>query len=333
MPTGTGESPLAGVSSWVKKGLETNTMPGWAGSSWYFLRYMDPKNKKDFADKKAIKYWQNVDMYVGGAEHATGHLLYSRFWHKFLKDYDLVVTEEPFKTLRNQGLILGPDGRKMSKRLGNVVNPNDIVRTYGADTLRIYEMFMGPFEGTIQWSEENILGSRRFLEKIWKLQERISKKTRSDRKFEVILHKTIKKVTEDVQNFAFNTAVSAMMILVNEMEKQESLSKKDFEMFLKILSPFAPHITEEIWNELGHKSLLVLENWPKFDPKKAEEKEVNIVVQVNSRVRAQTMVPFNAEEIDVITTARALPDVEKWIMGKEIKKTIFIKNKLVNFVL
>lgn len=333
MPTGTGESPLAGVKSWVKKGLETNTMPGWAGSSWYFLRYIDPKNKKAFADKKAIKYWRDVDMYVGGAEHATGHLLYSRFWHKFLKDYDLVVTEEPFKTLKNQGMILGIDNRKMSKRWGNVINPNEVVKTYGADTLRVYEMFMGPFDASLPWSTDNIIGSRRFLEKVWRLSGKISKKAEADKKFETILHKTIKKVSEDIENFAFNTAVSAMMILVNEMEKQESINKKDFELFLKILSPFAPHITEEIWNSLGHKSLLVLEKWPKFDPKKAEEKEVNIVIQVNSRVRTQCVVPFNTTEEEVTSLARTLPDVEKWIMNKEIRKVVFVKNKLVNFVL
>ena len=345
MPTGTGESPLAGVSSWVKKGLETNTMPGWAGSSWYFLRYMDPKNKKVFADKKAIKYWKNVDVYVGGAEHATGHLLYSRFWYKFLKDYDLVVTEEPFKTLKNQGAMLGIDGRKMSKRWGNTINPDDVIKTYGADTLRIYEMFMGPFEGSLPWSTDNILGDRRFLEKTWRLKLKIeSKKSikskmskagfdiKEHRKFETLLHKTIKKVTKDIQNFAFNTAVSAMMILVGGMEKQESLSKKDFELFLKILSPFAPHITEEIWSDLGHKTLLVLEKWPKADKNKTEEIEVNIVIQVNSRVRAQCIVPFGATEEDVIERAKLLPDVEKWIMNKEIKKVIFVKNKLVNFV-
>jgi len=340
-PTGTGESPLAGVKSWVKKGLETNTMPGWAGSSWYFLRYMDPKNKKVFADKKTIKYWKNVDMYVGGAEHATGHLLYSRFWNKFLKDYDLALTEEPFKALRNQGLILGPDGRKMSKRWGNTIDPSDVIKTYGADTLRVYEMFMGPFEGSLPWSTDNMIGSRRFLEKVWRLREKVQHKNVRHSEnvrhsvsniLETLLHKTIKKVGEDIEGFAFNTAVSSMMILVNEFEKQEKINQKDFELFLKILSPFAPHITEDIWHSLGHKTLLVLERWPKADSKKMRELEVKFVIQINGRVRALCMVPFGARGDEVTEVAKGLPEVGKWLLGKEIKKVVFVPNKLVNFV-
>ncbi len=342
-PTGTGESPLAGVKSWVKKGLETNTMPGWAGSSWYFLRYMDPKNKKAFADKKAIKYWKNVDMYVGGAEHATGHLLYARFWNKFLKDYGLVLTEEPFKSLRNQGMIFGPDGRRMSKRWGNTIDPSDVVKTYGADTLRLYEMFMGPFDGSLPWSMDNILGARRFVEKVWKVAAKVQMSRRHldiDQKLETLLHKTIKKVGDDIQNFAFNTAVSAMMILVNEMESafgrtesSSGMTKKDFEMFLKILSPFAPHMTEEIWHSLGHKSLLVLEKWPKADPKKMRELEVKIVVQINGKVRALCVLPVGAGEDEVVESAKGLPEVGKWLLGKEVRKIIFVSNKLVNFVI
>lgn len=332
MPTGTGESPLAGVKAWTKKGLETNTMPGWAGSSWYFLRYMDPKNKKSFADKKAIKYWKNVDMYVGGAEHATGHLLYSRFWHKFLKDYDLVVTEEPFKSLRNQGMILGSDNRKMSKRWGNVVNPDDVVKFYGADTLRLYEMFMGPFDASLPWSTDNIIGSRRFLDKVWRLVSKVSPKAKPHFKIQNILHRTIKKVSEDIENFAFNTSVSSMMILLNEMEKHDEINQKDFEMFLKILSPFAPHITEEIWQTLGHKTLLVLESWPKADSKKMKELEVKIVIQINSKVRATMIIETGAKEEDVVEQAKKHVDVEKWLIGKEIKKVIYIKDRLLNMV-
>ncbi len=336
MPTGTGESPLAGVSSWVKKGLETNTMPGWAGSSWYFLRYMDPKNKKVFADKKAIKYWKNVDMYVGGQEHATGHLLYSRFWNKFLKDLDLVVTEEPFQTLRNQGMILGPDNRKMSKRWGNVINPDDIIKNYGADTLRVYEMFMGPFDASLPWSTDNIIGSRRFLEKIWRLSQKIDGKVRSDEKIETAVHKTIKKVTEDIDNFAFNTAISAMMILVNEIEsgisQDRKISKKDFELFLKVLSPFAPHITEEIWRSFGNKNLIVLEKWPKSDIKKTQELEVRMVIQINGKVRATIQTHFGAKEEEIVALSRAMPEVEKWLMNKEIRKIFFVPNKIINFV-
>jgi leucyl-tRNA synthetase len=335
-PTGTGESPLANVSSWIKKGLETNTMPGWAGSSWYFLRYMDPKNKKSFAENKAIKYWKNVDVYVGGAEHATGHLLYARFWNKVLKDYGLVTMDEPFITLKNQGMILGGDNRKMSKRWGNVVNPNDIVKIYGADTLRVYEMFMGPFEASLPWSTDNIIGSRRFLERVWRLADKVGSKVSSDKKFESTLHKTIKKVTDDIENFAFNTAISSMMILVNEMEsiivKEQSINKKDFELFLKLLSPFAPHITEEIWKLLGHKTFLVSEVWPKADIKKTEELEVKIVIQINGKVRAMCQSYFGVTEEKAVVLARSLPEVEKWLINKEIKRVIFVPNKLINFV-
>jgi len=337
MPTGTGESPLASVTTWVKKGLETNTMPGWAGSSWYFLRYMDPKNKKVFADKKTIQYWKNVDMYVGGQEHATGHLLYARFWHKFLKDYDFVVTEEPFQTLRNQGMILGSDNRKMSKRWGNVINPDDIVKIYGADTLRVYEMFMGPFEASLPWSTDNIIGSRRFLERVWRLSQKIEEKSKSSQKFELLLHKTIRKVTDDIESFAFNTAISGMMILVNEIEsvftQGQNVSKKDFELFLKILSPFAPHITEEIWKSFGHKSFLVQENWPKFDLKKTQELEIKIVVQINGKVRAICDTFFGIKEDEVVSLVRGLREVEKWLLNKEVKKIIFVPNKLINFVI
>lgn len=336
MPSGTGESPLAGVPSWVKAGFETNTMPGWAGSSWYFLRYMDPKNKKVFADKKVIKYWKNVDMYVGGAEHATGHLLYSRFWNKFLKDCGLVFTEEPFQTLRNQGMIIGTDGRRMSKRWGNVINPDDVIKTYGADSLRIFEMFMGPFDASLPWNTDNIIGSRRFLERVWRIAQKIEAKNKSDAKFETLLHKTIKKVTDDIENFAFNTSVSAMMILVNEMEmafaQEKGVAKKDFELFLKILSPFAPHIAEEIWKSFGHKNLLVMEKWPKADIKKTAELEIKIMVQINGKVRASCQTYFGIKENEVIPVVRELPEVEKWLINKEIKRVIFVPNKVINFV-
>ncbi len=339
-PTGTGESPLAGVSRWVRKGYETNTMPGWAGSSWYFLRYMDPQNKKKFADKKAVRYWQNVDMYVGGTEHATGHILYARFWHKFLKDYGLVPTEEPFQTWKSQGYILGTDGRKMSKRWGNVVNPDEVVKNFGADTLRVYEMFMGPFEGTLPWSTDNLIGSRRFVERVWKLQskvvlEKVSRVTLDNdnyRTFETTLHKTIQKVGSDIENFAFNTAVSAMMIVVNEMEKLPEIHQSDFELFLKILSPFAPHVAEEIWHELGNKTLIVQENWPVADAKKMKESQVKVVIQVNSKVRAEMIVALDASEQDITEAAKKLPAVDKWLAGKEIKKIIYIPGRLLNIV-
>ncbi len=287
-------------------------------------------------------------MYVGGAEHATGHLLYSRFWHKFLMDYDLVVTEEPFQTLRNQGMMLGIDGRKMSKRWGNVVNPSDVVKNYGADTLRVYETFMGPFEASLPWSTDNIIGSRRFLEKVWKLGQKVNSKdfsgssekiprplknlSNSLSAFQTLLHKTIKKVGSDIETFSFNTAVSSMMILVNEFDKQEKINKKDFEMFLKVLSPFAPHITEEIWSALGHKTLLVAEKWPKVDPKKLRDTEVNIAVQINNKVRTIVKMTVSSSQEEVFEAVKALPDVEKWLIGKEIKKVIFVPDKLMNII-
>ncbi len=347
-PTGTGESPLAGVASWAKAGYETNTMPGWAGSSWYFLRYMDPKNKKAFADKKMLKYWKEVDMYVGGSEHATGHLLYSRFWHKFLFDMGHVPTAEPFKTLKNQGMILASDGRKMSKRWGNVINPDDIVKTYGADTLRVYEMFMGPFEASQPWNTDSIIGSRRFIERVWKVASRIndfksprfsSILSRPDFKnhqyasFIKTLHKTVKKVNDDISNFAFNTAISSMMVLVNEMDKVENISVKDFKMFLQILAPFAPHITEELWKEFGEKKSIHLAPWPKHNLKFLVEDTLKIVVQVNGKVRAEIDISANADEESIFAQAFEDENIKKWIPNiSDIKKKIYVKGRLINFV-
>ncbi|MEQ1500118.1 MAG: leucine--tRNA ligase [Parcubacteria group bacterium] len=351
-PTGEAESPLANITKWInvkvgKKILkrENNTMPQWAGSSWYYLRYMDPHNKKALVDKKKEKYWNEVDLYVGGAEHATRHLIYARFWHKFLFDIGVVVNKEPFRKLQNVGLIIASDGRKMSKRFGNVINPNLIIKDFGADTLRMYEMFMGPFDQSVAWSEDNIYGVRRFLEKVWRLSDKIlNDKTPLPKgehlefikkeyiKFEVVLHKTVKKVTEDIESMSFNTAVSSMMILVNEMDKQEKINKKDFEMLLRILSPFAPHITEEIWKNFGNKKLLSLESWPKPDPKKMEEFTAKIVIQINNKVRAECVLEKNLKEVEVVKQVKNLPDVEKWLLNREIKKVIYIPNKLINFV-
>lgn len=332
-PSGTGESPLASVPAWVKAGYETNTMPGWAGSSWYFLRYMDPKNKKALADGKEIAYWKNVDMYVGGAEHATGHLLYARFWHKFLKDYNLVPTEEPFKALRNQGMIGGADGRKMSKRWGNVVNPDDVVKLYGADSLRVFEMFLGPFDSALPWSTEGIIGSRRFIEKVWRLASRVSEKktAKTDEKQLKALHKTIKKVTEDIAGFNFNTAISAMMICVNEMENAETINMNDFKLFLQILAPFAPHMTEELWKECGEKKSIHISGWPKWNPKLLVEDEVTIAIQVNGKVRGEITVAIDAQESDVVAMAKQLPSVEKYLTT-EPKRIIYVKGRLVNIV-
>lgn len=337
-PTGEAESPLAGVPSWINvkyggKNLkrESNTMPQWAGSSWYYLRYMDPNNKKVLVDKKKDKYWNMVDLYVGGAEHATRHLIYARFWHKFLYDIGAVSTKEPFKKLQNVGLIIASDGRKMSKRFGNVINPDEIIKNYGADTLRMYEMFMGPFDQSVAWNEDNIFGVRRFLERVWRLQEKVTN-TKVPEKFEILLNKTVKKVTDDIDTMGFNTAVSSMMILLNEMEKLESVPQKSFEIFLKILSPFAPHITEEIWHNFGNKKLLVLEPWPKADPKKLQEVEVKMAVQINGKVRGECLVTYEMTEEEIVSLAKDVPGVDKWLIGKTILKVIFVKNRLVNFV-
>jgi len=330
-PSGNGESPLAGVKSWLKEGYETNTMPGWAGSSWYFLRYMDPTNAKAFAGEKAIDYWQNVDMYVGGAEHATGHLLYSRFWHKFLHDMDYVPTEEPFKALRNQGLIGGSDGRKMSKRWGNVINPDDVVKLYGADSLRVFEMFLGPFESHLPWSTEGIIGSRRFIERVWRLAAKLTD-GESDKAVQKILHKTIKKVTEDIQNFAFNTAVSSLMICLNEFEKS-AVSIDDFKSFLQLLAPFAPHVTEELWSRLGESKSIHLSDWPTYNPKLLIEDEVTIGVQINGKVRAELTVAADATKDSIESAALAIPRIQEYLAGKTVIKVIVIHGKVINIVI
>ncbi len=332
-PSGTGESPLASVSSWTKAGYETNTMPGWAGSSWYFLRYMDPKNKKALASETEMKYWKSVDMYVGGAEHATGHLLYSRFWNKFLFDIGIAPTDEPFKSLRNQGMIGGADGRKMSKRWGNVVNPDDVVKTYGADSLRVFEMFLGPFDSHLPWSTEGIIGSRRFIEKVWRLASRVSEKknAKTDEKALKAIHKAIKKVSDDIAGFNYNTAISAMMISVNELENAEVIALSDFKLFLQILAPFAPHVTEELWRSFGEKKSIHVSGWPKWNPKLLVESEVTIAVQVNGKVRGEMTVAVDALEADVLAMAKMLPSVEKYLTS-EPKRIIYVKGRLVNIV-
>lgn len=330
-PSGNGESPLAGVKAWVKAGYETNTMPGWAASSWYFLRYMDPHNDKALASKKAIDYWQDVDMYVGGTEHATGHLLYSRFWHKFLFDIGIAVTKEPFKALRNQGMIGGPDGRKMSKRFGNVVNPDDVVATYGADAFRVYESFMGPFEAHLPWSTDGIMGSRRFIERVWRFAEKVDAKVTA-KEVQKVLHKTIKKVSEDIETFSFNTAVSAMMICLNEFEKNPVVSQKDFMMFLQLLAPFAPHITDELWARFGAKGSIHVAPWPTYSPKLIVDDMVTLGVSINGKVRGELTVSKDVSVKEVEALAIELPRVQEHILGKEIKKIIVVPGRIVNIV-
>jgi leucyl-tRNA synthetase len=315
-------------------------MPQWAGSSWYYLRYMDTKNTKTLVGADMEKYWAPVDLYVGGAEHATRHLIYARFWHKFLYDIGIVSTIEPFIKLQNVGLIMGEDGRKMSKRFGNVVNPDDVVKTYGADTLRIYEMFMGPFEQQISWSTESMIGSRRFIERVWKMSSNINSKNAQNDISDIgktadrFIHKAIKKVTEDISKLSFNTAISALMITVNELEKIE-IRKDQFESFLKLLAPFAPHMTEELWVYLGNKNSIHLNSWPTFDANLATDSVVKIAVQVNGKIRATFEIDSQQSKDDEILkiTAMALPEVKKWIENQTIKKTIVIKGKLVSIVI
>ena len=339
-PTGTGESPLAAIKAWVnvkcpvcKKPAkrETNTMPQWAGSSWYYLRYEDPRNDKKLVDLKKEKYWSPVDLYVGGAEHATRHLIYARFWHKFLYDIGSVSTVEPFKKLQHVGLIMGEDGRKMSKRFGNVVNPDEIVKTLGADSLRVYEMFMGPFDQQISWSTSSIVGPRRFIEKIWRLSDKISIDS-DDRAISVLLNKTIKKVSEDIENMRFNTAISSLMIAVNEIEALPAISKKTFESILKLLAPFAPHVAEELWNNLGNKVSIHISAWPRPDQASIQDAESTIIIQVNGKLRGTFMAPINASKEELENAAKNLPEIGKWLNGKEVKKVIVVPQRLVSFV-
>ncbi|MEN9604634.1 MAG: Leucine-tRNA ligase [Candidatus Parcubacteria bacterium] len=332
-PIGTGESPLAGIPSWIKAGYETNTMPGWAGSSWYFLRYMDPKNKSAFASPAALKLWRDVDMYIGGTEHATGHLLYSRFWHKFLFDYGLVPTDEPFKALRNQGMILASDGRKMSKSWGNVVNPDECVATYGSDAFRLYEMFIGPFDSSLPWSTDSIIGTRRFVDRVWRLADKVDMKNavKTDAKVISHIHKTIKKITSDIDTFSFNTAVAALMILLNELEPQEKINKKDFETFLKLIAPFASHVAEELWTKLGNKKSIHISEWPKFDAKKVLADTIIIGIQVNGKLRGEVEVEVGDSEKEIVDKALAI--VQSHVEGKEIIKTIYVKDKIVSIVI
>jgi leucyl-tRNA synthetase len=343
-PTKTGESPLTNISKWVNVKCpkcggaakrETDTMPNWAGSSWYFLRYLDPKNDKALADFKKIKYWMPVDFYNGGMEHTTLHLLYSRFWHKFLFDIGIVPQDEPYKKRTSHGMVLAEDGRKMSKSFGNVINPDDIVKKFGADSLRLYEMFMGPFEQTISWNEKGLVGIERFLQKVAKLFEKTmnkEQKTEKNTRYEILLHQTIKKVTEDIDNFKFNTAIAQLMILLNEMEKEKPLSTVHCLLFIKLLSPFAPHLSEEIWHQLKNKKSIFKEEWPKYNPKLIKEEKINLIIQINGKVRDQIEVDAEISEQKAKEIALSREKVVKWIKGKGIKKVIFVKERLINIV-
>ena len=341
-PTGTGESPLAAIDKWVNTKCpkcggaakrETNTMPQWGGSCWYYLRYLSPNDDKTFASKEDLDYWMNVDLYVGGAEHAVLHLLYARFWHKVLYDLGYVKDKEPFKRLMNQGLILGEDNEKMSKSRGNVVNPDDVIKGYGADTLRCYEMFMGPFDAVKPWSTKNIEGSFRFLQKVWRLVEEgnVTDEQPSEG-LNKLVHKAVKKVGDDIENFCFNTAISQMMILANDVMKEKNISKQVIEKLVLILSPFAPHMCEELWEKLGHKESLAYENWPAYDPALLIDNSFELVFSVNGKKRSSKEVPVDISEEEAIKEALADESIQRNMEGKEILKKIYVKGKLVNIV-
>ena len=339
-PTENGESPLAKMTDWVNTTCpccggpakrETDTMPQWAGSSWYFLRYMDPHNDKELCSKEALEYWSPVDWYNGGMEHTTLHLLYSRFWHKFLYDIGVVPTKEPYAKRTSHGMILGENGEKMSKSRGNVVNPDEIVETYGADTMRLYEMFIGDFEKAAPWSSTSIKGCRRFVERIWNLYEQVEDGDAYTEENETIIHKTIKKVGEDIENLKNNTAIAALMSLVNQFY-DKGVNRAEYETLLKLANPFAPHVTEELWQMLGHDTVLSLESWPVFDESKTVESSIEIGVQVNGKLKSTVKLPMDCEQQLAIDTALADEKVKNAVAGKNIVKTIVVKNKIINLV-
>ncbi len=340
-PTENGESPLAKMTDWVNTTCphcggpakrETDTMPQWAGSSWYFLRYMDPHNDKALASKEALDYWSPVDWYNGGMEHTTLHLLYSRFWHKFLYDIGVVPTPEPYAKRTSHGMILGENGEKMSKSRGNVVNPDEIIDTYGADTMRLYEMFIGDFEKAAPWSSTSIKGCRRFLERVWNLFDQVQPGSAYSEQHEILIHQTIKKVGEDIESLKHNTAIAAMMSLVNAFY-DKGVNRAEYQALLLLLNPFAPHITEELWALLGETGeVLSLQPWPQYEESKTVESTVEIAVQVNGKLRSTIRLPLDCGQEQAADTALADEKVRNAIAGKQVVKTIVVKNKIVNLV-
>ena len=338
MPTDNGESPLAAMTDWVSTTCpccggpakrETDTMPQWAGSSWYFLRYTDPKNETALASKEALEYWMPVDWYNGGMEHTTLHLLYSRFWHKFLYDGKVVPCPEPYQKRTSHGMILGSNGEKMSKSRGNVVNPDDIVRDYGADTLRTYEMFIGAFELSAAWSEDGVKGCRRFLERVWKLQDILTEADGYSADLETKMHQTIKKVSGDFENLKYNTAIAAMMSLINDFYKKNAVTKGEFRTLLTLLNPVAPHITEELWELVGFEGKVYQALWPEFEEAKTIEATVEIAVQVNGKVRAAIQVASDISKEDAIAVGK---EAVKDKINGTIVKEIYVPGRLVNLV-
>ena len=341
MPTDTGESPLAAMRDWVettcpkcggKAERETDTMPQWAGSSWYFLRYIDPDNDKEFASKEALEYWMPVDWYNGGMEHTTLHLLYSRFWHKFLYDQGLVPCPEPYMKRTSHGMILGENGEKMSKSRGNVVNPDDVVAEFGADTLRTYEMFIGAFDLSASWSMEGVKGCRKFLDRVWKLQDMLVDGEGYRTKMETKIHQTIKKVSNDFEALKFNTAIAAMMSLVNDFYKEKSITKDEYATLILLLNPVAPHMTEELWETNFGNGRVYQQKWPEYDEAKTVEATVEIAVQINGKVKATVAVELDEDEASVKEKAHALPAIADLLAGKNIVKEIYVKGRILNIV-
>ena len=343
-PSGTGESPLANIDSWLnvtdhktgkKAKRETNTMPQWAGSCWYYLRFCDASNDKEPWSKGAEKYWMPVDLYIGGVEHAVLHLLYARFWHKVLYDLDFVSTKEPFKKLINQGLILGEDGEKMSKSRGNVINPDRVVEDYGADSLRLYEMFMGPLDKVKPWSENGVKGVFSFLNRVYKFFANLKNIHDDDEDTGIlkILHQSIKKVEQDIKNLRFNTAISQMMVFTNSCIKKGKVNKSTGETFIKILSPFAPHLCEELWEIYGHKESISKELYPEYNKEYLIEDTFEYPVSFNGKLRFRVELPLDMENEDIEKTVLEHENAEKWLAGKQVKKVIIVKNKIINVVI
>lgn len=341
-PTGTGESPLAAIRDWVETQCpecggparrETNTMPQWAGSCWYYLRFIDPHNDREFADRKKLEYWLPVDLYVGGAEHAVLHLLYARFWHKVLYDLGLVPTKEPFQRLVNQGMILGEDNQKMSKSLGNVINPDDIVQEYGADTLRLYEMFMGPLTDSKPWNTRSVMGVHRFLKRVWSLSEKPITDEAPTLQQLRLLHRTIKKVTQDTESLAFNTAISAMMVFVNAASDWESLPRSVWAPFVQLIAPYAPHLGEELWERLGNRPSVTYVPWPTWDESLCIDETLTIVVQINSRNRAEFQAPRGLSKDDLQRMALEQPKIQEFLAGASPRRIVVVPDRLVNIVL
>ena len=340
-PGENGESPLAKHSEWIHTTCpkcggpaerETDTMPQWAGSSWYFLRYIDPHNSSEIASKDSLQYWCPVDWYNGGMEHTTLHLLYSRFWHKFLYDIGVVPTKEPYAKRTSHGMILGSNGEKMSKSKGNVINPDDIIEEFGADTFRVYEMFMGPFDQTVPWSMESIRGCSKFLDRVWNLQNLLVDGNSYSNDFEKMMHKSIKKVSEDIEEMKFNTCVSTFMTMVNEFYKKQRINKSEFKTFLQLLNPFAPHISEELFEIIGEKVPISSTSWPIYEEDKTIDQELELPVQVNGKLKATVIIPLDAEEIIVKEIVHNSENIKNILANQNIVKEIYVKNKIYNIV-